>query len=374
MYPYRVFVSYAHEDIAIAREMAKHFSGLGLINMWDQAIVPGQPFTEEIKKAISRSHLFVPLITPTSIRKPWVHQETGYAMGMGVPLLPAAVGELPGQMIEQLQALSIGSDLAELSAERIDALTEATAGRLAADLAEKLTGDLIESRVLNSRLSSPSFFTIDHPERRTELICEYTREVRELLRHLPDCRGAAGEHLRLRHSGAFSSFSLPDAPPDDPIWFEHGGLVPGSAYYYELLWEERKALEQYARDWGCDLMIDPAIGLKGNDIPARIVRLGVLADFLRRSDDAGLRVLIKPMAEPGNVIIVGDWFYAESLAPKKGAGYRQTSFTWHAPTVLNRVRRFRERFDRFAGEPGKEGVSSRVAAIGKIEKIIESLG
>jgi hypothetical protein len=372
LYPYRVFVSYAHEDIAIAREVAGHFSGLGLINMWDQAIVPGQPFTEEIKKSISRSHLFVPLITPVSIRKPWVHQETGYAMGMGVPLLPVAIGELPGQMIEQLQALSVGADIPNLGEAVIDVLAPETAARLAADLTVKLTGELIESRVLSSRISTPSFSTIDHPERRTELIVEYTREVRELIRHLPDGQ-AGGSHLRLRHSGAFSSFSLPDEPPDDPVWYEHGGLVPGSGYYYELLWEERKALEQYARAWGCDLLIDPAVGLKGDDIPARRVRLGILVDFLRRSEDDRLRVMIKGMNEPGNVIIVGDWFYAESLAPKKGAGYRQTNFTWHAPTVLRRIRRFAERFDRFAAEQAKEGVSSRTAAIEKIGKIIESI-
>lgn len=367
MYPFRVFLSYAHDDRDLAEDVAEHLSRLGMINLWDKSIIPGNPFTDEIKKRIAISHLFIPLITQVSNSKPWVHQETGYAMGIGIPIIPVVIGAMPGQMIEQLQAITLVPDPAEVSEGR-------SKGGLAGELAAKLTERLVEGRFRKSRGSSPSFFTADHPEKRTELICEFAREVQEMIEVLPDCKGSVNEHMRLRHSGALSSFSLPDLPPDDPIWTGNGGIVANGSLYYELLWEERKVLEQYAREWGCDLLIDPLVRLKGDDLPATRVRLGILADFIRDMDDSHLRVVVRPIGETGNLIAVGDWFYAEAMAHNRKAGYRQTNFTWHAPTVLNRVRDFRTRFDRLVAEAEKTGKSSREVAVEQIEGLLESTG
>jgi hypothetical protein len=89
MYPYRIFLSYCSEDEAYAGHLEEVLSAMGLVVFWDYKLTPGNPFTPEIKTTISRSHLFVVLLTEASKERPWVHQETGYAMGVGVPILPS---------------------------------------------------------------------------------------------------------------------------------------------------------------------------------------------------------------------------------------------------------------------------------------------
>jgi hypothetical protein len=87
MYAYRVFLSYSSAERDLATAVADVLRGLGLRALWDHALVPGQPFSDEIKGQILRSHLFVPLLTRKSLARPWVHQETEFAMGAGVPIL-----------------------------------------------------------------------------------------------------------------------------------------------------------------------------------------------------------------------------------------------------------------------------------------------
>src|SRR5436190_6072401 len=105
MHPFRVFVSYAHEDRAEAEAVVAVLKGLGLCAVWDRDIRPGLPFTDAIKDDIASCHLFLPIITANARERPWVHQETGYAMGIGIPVLPVAIGDdVPGELIAQLQA------------------------------------------------------------------------------------------------------------------------------------------------------------------------------------------------------------------------------------------------------------------------------
>jgi len=70
--------------------------------------------------------------------------------------------------------------------------------------------------------------------------------------------------------------------------------------------------------------------------------------------------------------IVGDWFVAESLVPRP-EGYRQTVFSWHAPTVLRWVSAFDQQFEELYAESGLGPNKSRRKAIEKIKKIIRRL-
>lgn len=91
MHSYRIFLSYCSEDEAYAKRLVETLTAIRLVVFWDHKLTPGNPFTPEIKTTISRSHLFIVLLTRASKDRPWVHQETGYAMGVGVPILPIAV-------------------------------------------------------------------------------------------------------------------------------------------------------------------------------------------------------------------------------------------------------------------------------------------
>ncbi|PYP82102.1 MAG: hypothetical protein DMF61_27360 [Blastocatellia bacterium AA13] len=71
--------------------------------------------------------------------------------------------------------------------------------------------------------------------------------------------------------------------------------------------------------------------------------------------------------------MVGDWFVAESLIPRAGEGYRQTIFSWHAPTVLRWMRKFDEEFEELYKQSNLASNASRRWAIEEIEQIIKNL-
>ena len=58
---------------------------------------------------------------------------------------------------------------------------------------------------------------------------------------------------------------------------------------------------------------------------------------------APVRVAFNRHGLDENLIIVGDWFLVESFTPTD-EGYRHTTITSHAPTVLKRIEEFDERF------------------------------
>ncbi|HKQ03771.1 MAG TPA: toll/interleukin-1 receptor domain-containing protein [Blastocatellia bacterium] len=343
MYPFRVFLSYSSAERELAEQIVSVLQQTGLFVMWDHALVPGQPFTEEIKTQISRCHLFIPLLTRKSLPKPWVHQETGYAMGVGVPILPIVIGNIaPVALIQQLQAIRIGEDVGQLRSV--------------------LTEGLVDARIEDgAKTAHPNYESIDHPERRTQMIVQYARDVQR--------RGGG----RIRQRGAMSSFALPELPPAHSIWRERDGRVQRSRFLYEQLCQERLVLGEVVARYGCDIVIDPTVELKAYGSEARRIRLEQLRKFLLDEERyPDVRVAVRPRTEPGNLLIVGDWFYAESIMPVDGAGYRQTLVTWHAPTVWARIKEFDREFTNILKSQGITNEQSRSKAAAAIEAEIST--
>jgi hypothetical protein len=346
MYPYRLFLSYSSEDRPIADSLQKILVSMGLSVVWDRELVWGNPFTEEIKDLIARSHLFVPLLTESSRNKPWVHQETGYAMGLGVPILPVAVGEAyPDAMIGALQAF-------RMSADDIAALPT------------RLTESFLETRVTARYPYEPEhYILVDSPERRTEQIARFASKA----------LGLGGGRLRVR--GAMSSFSLPMSKPvredaSDPFKLRDGRRVR-SHHMHKLLWQERTLLGTIAKQFGCTLLLAPDIRLEANGDQALLIRQRELSRFLGDETLKDLLPIVRDESVIGNALIVGDWFYAESKVPTPGSGYEQTLFTWHAPTVLEKIRGFDEEFDEVATRRSLPTERLRATAIANLQRIIE---
>ena len=111
---YRVFISYAHADRKLVKKIAKILTELDLVTLWDKDINPGKPFTAEIRDMITRAHLFVPIVTPNSLNRPWVHQEVGFAVALNIPILPISIDANPSEMIATIQAIKVKSDLSDL--------------------------------------------------------------------------------------------------------------------------------------------------------------------------------------------------------------------------------------------------------------------
>jgi len=307
----------------------------------DRNIGAGTPFTDAIKGLITHAHLFIPLITKDANLKPWVHQETGFAMARNIPILPVVLEDagMPNDMIAQLQAITVKADLS--------------------DLAQRLRETPLENLIF-PRPAPPAEMVMiaDWPEERAQLLINCANRIKDL-----------GYHGMVRQRGAFSSFCIPDAEITDSVWREREGKDRRSAFYHCLQRQERQSLEWHATRAGCRLIIDPAFRFKERGLEASLSRLKTLLVFLNSLADHQVEVVFSEEAQHGNLTIVGDWFVAESLVPRSG-GYRQTVFNWHAPTVSRSVKRFDEQFEGIAREQKLELRSSRRTGIERIGQII----
>lgn len=369
----RVFLSYSHEDRELAGSIAGILEELGLVAMYDQMIRPGSAFTDAIKGLISHAHIFMPLITESAQSRPWVHQEIGYAMALNIPILPISTEMSPGEMIAGFQAIIFDPEHPDHVRDKL------------------LTMDL--DRFVKPRpdplLSIREI--ADWPEKRAELMGRAAQRVLDM-----------GYEGRLLQRAGLSSFCIPDADIEDPIWQARDGDSPRSDYYHHCLREERRCLEIHARAKGCDLLIDPqavvtggvarsvraetdqntdeAVSATGLTDSAKLVRLRCLIEFLaaikteERGEDIGelgsVRVVCSPIAKQASTTIIGEWFSAETRLRLPKEGWRQTIFTWHAPTV----RMVREKFrDLFNQQLIKQFGGSDVAAAETRERALELL-
>lgn len=335
-YPFRVFLSYAHADKALIAQMAHILESIGLTPLWDIDINPGKPFATEIKELIARSHLFIPVLTSQSNTRPWVHQETGFAIALNIPVLPISIGQTPSEMISEIQAIPVMDDLS--------------------DLADRLTQ--IDLWALVVPKPSKPFGTVEvaeWPEQRREYITRYINWVTEL-----------GEYGRVRYQARFSIFGTPDRDLRDPIWDQREGEVKRSEQMRYLAREERRMVERHARVAGCRLMIDPTSDtFQEQGAAARHVRLTTLREFILSMPSDKLEVVLSPRARDTNLFVMGDYFTAESMAGRP-SGYVQTVFNSHPPTVLQRI----QRFDQLFNEIRAQNPMTLDDAVERIDKLL----
>lgn len=322
-YPYRVFLSYAKNDKDDARLIFRRLRNLGLRPIWDEHTPAGWRFLDEIKKKIDHSHVFIPFLTPKSQQSIWVNHEIGYAMGRNVPVLPVSLGPLPEGMARELEAV-VAKDMKALL--------------------RRLTMDRIKRLVKNADPAAV-YECADLTDARTDEIIKHCKQVEafdEIIEHCKQDKARKGKHHRqpLRHVAAFGSFSIPsDADADE--W--NGRDKRLSLDRRKRLSEERRELEAHAKKFGCHLVLYPTLKkLTNKRIEAR---KKLLQSFLHSIREAGtpVRVAFDKRGLNENLIIVGDWFLVESFAPRE-EGYRHTTITTHAPTVLKRIEAFDRQF------------------------------
>jgi len=343
VYPYRIFISYSREDRALAKTMAKILESAGFIPVWDHEIRPGLRFSEAIQRGIATAHIFMPLITERSQQRPWVHQETGYAVGINVPVVPVAVNTLPGEMIAELQAVTVQPDLSDLAMR----LREA-------DL------DRIVRRPPPPPLSGTQ--VAEAAEQRTAWLVRYANWLLD-----------NGRYGRLRQRALFSSLSIPDRDPRDPVWDRFDALSPKSPELRQLFREERIALERHARMQGCTLMLAPHLDCTPEGAAAHRVQIETLVDCLESLPQDSVEVVFSPRVDEGNITVIGDWFAAHALIPRQGRLFRQSVFTSHAPSVLEVMQRFDQQVaEARAGDSLPAGLRLE-RAIGQLRRRLNAL-
>lgn len=339
---YRIFVSYSHENRVEAQSVRNHLEAIGAQPMSDHNLTPGMSFTDEIKRYIAYSHLFIPILTPESSKRPWVHQEIGYAMGLGIPLLPLAIGQIPQGMAHNIHAVVVGADLG--------------------DLGERLSGELLQHVVDRAdEISTATNQCAQTLIERTKMIVQHARDVRYL--------GKAG---RVRIRSAFGSFTLPKAHASHPLWDIRDGTHKRTKEERAQLQKEREVLEEHARSAGVSMILEPE-AVKSHLPESTVVRLEILVDFLRsmEKEDDKVRVAFQQRGKiDDSLIMIGDWFLAEAIVPLKGDAYRLTMFTRHGPTVIDRVTEFDCELYGLLKMADLKGRSSRVYAIEYLETLI----
>ena len=96
-----VFVSHAGSDTWVARQIATHITAKGAVPFLDEAdIAKGEDFEERILTALDRANELVVLLTPWSLKRPYVWMEIGAAWIKRILI----VGVLHGITAEELQA------------------------------------------------------------------------------------------------------------------------------------------------------------------------------------------------------------------------------------------------------------------------------
>jgi hypothetical protein len=178
----------------------------------------------------------------------------------------------------------------------------------------------------------------------------------------------------VRQKAALGSFNIPNKHLGHPIWQAREGHLQRSQHRRACSLRERKALEPHAIAQGCRLILDPTRDYdKVHGPGATYARLRVLVEFLESEDLPydKVEVAIRPRSQPYSLTILGDWFFAETLAGVMGTGYHQTMFTRHAPTVNSRLAAFDQEFEELLKDSGIQPSSSRAAAIGLLKSLME---
>lgn len=329
--PYRVFVSYSHQDANLVSVIVKYLVEVcGVEVIWDQTFAYGRGFHEQIRDFIAHSHVFLPVVTPKSKERGWVHQEIGYAMAMNIPVLPIAIGATPDQMISIVHAIKLDPpaevklDSENSAAPFADPVKSWVWSGLEATLDKRKLDFLVER---SSDTSLARYQCADYQEERTMLMVRHSNTAFDIM-----FRG----HL-VRQLGGLSSYHIPDAEPTSEIWNVRYGSRERSEFHRKLQRSERNSLEQHSDEAGCMLIVNPYEIYRESGPRAYAVRLLSLYQFLKSSPRGSVVVaLSSKVGVHESLTIVGDIFAAMAIAGSSRGGYMQTVFTTHAPSMKAR--------------------------------------
>ncbi|MCC6580241.1 MAG: toll/interleukin-1 receptor domain-containing protein [Phycisphaeraceae bacterium] len=77
----KVFLSYSNEDSQFAGKLAAALERHGLRVWRAESMLPGDNWADEVSRALRSSDAMVVLISPASMKSPWVLKEIEFALG-----------------------------------------------------------------------------------------------------------------------------------------------------------------------------------------------------------------------------------------------------------------------------------------------------
>jgi TIR domain-containing protein len=115
---YRVFISHSSIDTWVARQIARYIIECGASTFLDEADVEyGDDFEERILTAARLSQELLVLLTPWSVKRPYIWLEIGAVWGLGRRIIGVLHGLTPSELVTQdgTPALLKRIDLVELN-------------------------------------------------------------------------------------------------------------------------------------------------------------------------------------------------------------------------------------------------------------------
>lgn len=91
----RLFISYAHDDVAQATELADELHARGHEPWFGEKLMPGDNWESDLRRAISDAEAFVYALSPHSAVKEWCRWECAQAVELNKPIIPVLLQETP---------------------------------------------------------------------------------------------------------------------------------------------------------------------------------------------------------------------------------------------------------------------------------------
>jgi hypothetical protein len=120
----RVFISYDQKDKESAKELSDRLVEAGFA-VWDaeREILPGDNWALKVGEALEESDAMIVLLSPESVRSPWIKREIEYALGSPkysgrlVPVIVRPTEDIPW-VLRQLKVVHLNKKLG-LAAKQI---------------------------------------------------------------------------------------------------------------------------------------------------------------------------------------------------------------------------------------------------------------
>jgi hypothetical protein len=338
----RIFISYSHQDSEIVKKLVVVLTKCRFDVIWDDNLIAGSGFHDQIKDLIASAHLFMPLITKESSNRGWVHQEIGFAMALNIPVLPVTTENLdPGGMLQLIHAVKIDDDIKNI---------------------EQCLNRYTIQTLLNNSITTPLYQCAHLPEERTRMLGEFANKILGMNRF-----GI------VRQKGGLSTFHIPPEAIMKEAW--QNSLYPEvkSEFHKRLFRNERLALEKHAIKEGYKLILSPENAIKTWDKKVAEARISTLISFLNKT---GLKTSVVAFrgeqTSKESLTMVGDWFLAESVSIKQGDGFTNTFFTRDAAEIGRRTEDFDGELEDLLEQKGWTEEDSRERAVEELRRILNS--
>jgi hypothetical protein len=140
----QVFISHAHKDAQVAREIARALAEKGLKVFDPSRIRVGESIADAMEEALQQSEYFLLLVSPDYLSSPWTNFELGVALSREPDFRARHIFPVIVQEIDPKALPASLSDIAAISArehsveEIADRLTEAISRHEAEQVAEEV--------------------------------------------------------------------------------------------------------------------------------------------------------------------------------------------------------------------------------------------